>query len=77
MQGPAAGVYFTRYSENTAAWTARAGLAEGRPVVVIADPALGREYVVRLEWRGDQIAAIHDYRYAPYVAELVTLEALG
>jgi len=32
--------------------------------------------VVLLEWRTGQIAVIHDYRFAPYVVEALTIEEL-
>jgi hypothetical protein len=34
------------------------------------------DYVVLIEWRGGEIAVIHDYRFATYLAEALTLEAL-
>jgi RNA polymerase sigma-70 factor (ECF subfamily) len=75
LVGPEVGVYFTRYSENPQ-FHVRLCLAEGRPALAISDPKLAGDYVVLLEWRGGEIAVIRDYRYAPYVAEALTLEPL-
>ncbi|HEY2708934.1 MAG TPA: sigma-70 family RNA polymerase sigma factor [Caulobacteraceae bacterium] len=69
------GVYFTRYSENPS-FSVRLCLAEGRPALLVSDPVNGADYVVLLEWRGEHITAVRDYRYAPYVAEAVRVEAL-
>jgi len=49
-------VYFTRYQENPN-WRLSLALAE-----------LG-DYVALIAWRGDRIAAIRDFRYAPYLKE--------
>ena len=75
LYGPQVGLYFTHYGENPD-WHVSLCLAEGLPALVISDPKAAGDYVVRLEWRAGQIAAIHDYRFAPYVTEAVTLEAL-
>jgi RNA polymerase sigma-70 factor (ECF subfamily) len=64
-------VYFTRY-ESKADWHFKAGMAEGRPALLVnnpADPLAPPTYVVLLDWAGGKIARIRDYRFAPYVAE--------
>lgn len=64
-------VYFTRYSES-ANWHFAPGLAEGRPALLVsdpADPAGAVTYVVLLDWRDGQITFIRDFRYAPYVTD--------
>jgi RNA polymerase sigma-70 factor, ECF subfamily len=69
------GVYFTRY-ESAADWQFSAGTAEGRPALLVRDPAdlAGPvRYVVLLEWREGAIAAIRDFRFAPYVMEALAL----
>jgi RNA polymerase sigma-70 factor (ECF subfamily) len=60
-------VYFTRYDQNPN-WRASLGLAEGRPALLVSDTELG-DYVVLLSWRGEQITAIRDFRYAPYAMQ--------
>jgi len=63
-------IYFTRYSELSD-YRASLVLAEGMPVLFI--DALGEEgrvrYVVRMDWRNGEIAAIRDFRYASYVMD--------
>src|ERR1700722_18368570 len=59
-------VYFTRYSE-TADWNFAAGLAEGRPALLVSNPAdtAGTvNYVVLLEWTAGRITGIRDFHYA-------------
>jgi RNA polymerase sigma-70 factor (ECF subfamily) len=75
LAGRDVGFYFTHYSENPHCQV-RLCLAEGRPALAISDPALPRDYVVLIEWRGSEIAVIRDYRFAPYVAEALTIEPL-
>jgi RNA polymerase sigma-70 factor (ECF subfamily) len=68
-------VYFTRY-DATSGWRFEPGLAEGRPALLVsdpADPAAAVRYVVLLDWRGGEITAIRDYLYAPYVVESVAV----
>jgi RNA polymerase sigma-70 factor (ECF subfamily) len=73
-------VYFTRY-ESSADWRFTAGMAEGRPALLVHDPAASPArpaYVVLLDWVDGEIAAIRDFRFAPYVAEaLVVTNADG
>lgn len=64
-------VYFSRYAES-ADWHFSPGLAEGRPALLVRDPADPPEivgYVVLLDWVGGQITAIRDFRYARHVME--------
>lgn len=68
-------VYFTRYEENLTYQTSPC-LADGRPALRFTDPANGADYVVLLEWRSGRIAGIRDYRYAPYVAEGLSMSPL-
>jgi RNA polymerase sigma-70 factor (ECF subfamily) len=75
LAGREVGLYFTHYGENPQ-WHVRLCLAEGRPALAISDPNLASEYVVLIEWRAGQIAAIRDYRFAPYIAETLKLEHL-
>jgi RNA polymerase sigma-70 factor (ECF subfamily) len=64
---PRVSVYFTRYAENPN-WRLSLCRAEGRPALLFSDTELG-DYVVLLAWRGEQIEAIRDFRYAPYAME--------
>ncbi|MDB5705115.1 MAG: polymerase subunit sigma-70 [Sphingomonas bacterium] len=64
-------VYFTHYAEY-AAWRLTVGTAEGRPALLVhrhgaeqAQPS----YIILLEWRDGQIAAIRDFHFAPYVMD--------
>lgn len=69
------GVYFTRYSERSD-WHFHVGLAEGLPALLVRNPADqgGRiENVVLLDWSGEQIAAIRDFFYAPYVMDSLSI----
>jgi RNA polymerase sigma-70 factor, ECF subfamily len=46
-------------------------------VLLVRDPTVaanGVAYVIVLDWVGDEIAAIRDFRYAPYVIEGLTIE---
>jgi RNA polymerase sigma-70 factor (ECF subfamily) len=67
---PDVSVYFTRYSELPD-YRVSLALAEGVPVLLI--DALGEEgrvrYVVHMDWRNGEIAAIRDFRYASYIMD--------
>jgi RNA polymerase sigma-70 factor (ECF subfamily) len=68
--------YFTHYSENPACRVATC-LADGRLALAINDPnAEPENYIVILDWDGDHIARIRDFRYAPYVMEAIAITAL-
>jgi RNA polymerase sigma-70 factor (ECF subfamily) len=71
-------VYFSRYGE-VSDWRFAPGLAEGRPVLLVSDPAdpagtIG--YVVVLSWAEGRIASIRDFRFAPYVMESLAVSRL-
>ena len=71
-------VYFGRYDE-VSDWRLSPGLAEGRPALLVSDPAdaagaIG--YVVLLDWVDGRIAAIRDFRYATYVTESLAISRL-
>lgn len=65
------GRYFTRYAEETR-WRFAFGAIEGRPAMLVFDGAspLPAHFVL-LDWREDEIAAIRDFLFAPYVLEAV------
>jgi RNA polymerase sigma-70 factor (ECF subfamily) len=66
-------LYFTRYEENPG-YRASLCLAEGRPALRFTDPEIDADYIVLLDWRDERIAAIRDFRYAPYAAEGLVVE---
>jgi RNA polymerase sigma-70 factor (ECF subfamily) len=71
-------VYFTRYAQGSD-WHFSPGLAEGRPALLVSDPANpggAITYVVLLAWADGRIAAIRDFRYAAYVTESMTVARL-
>jgi len=61
-------MFFTIYDKFDGVWLAPAWL-EGREVIAVfkdrADPK--PSYMMWLEWHGDRISFIHDYRYVRYV----------
>jgi RNA polymerase sigma-70 factor, ECF subfamily len=74
------GNYFTRYAQ-VEDWLFVLGLVDGRPAVLVRDPANNPEaqpsYFVLLEWEGDRLVNIRDFRFALYAidgAELAMLD---
>ena len=69
-------MFFTLYAKIDGVSLVPAWL-EGREVVAVfenrADPK--PSYIMRLEWHGDQINFIHDYRYVTTAAELTLTTA--
>lgn len=64
-------VYFNRYGDRTD-WVFTAGLAEGRPALLVsnpADPSGAIDYVVLLAWTNGHVSGIRDFRYAKYVMD--------
>jgi RNA polymerase sigma-70 factor, ECF subfamily len=69
------GRYFENY-QRQADWRCIVGLADGRPAVLVCDPDHPADppvYFVLLDWAGDRISRIRDYRYARHVAAEATL----
>ncbi|MBD9637678.1 sigma-70 family RNA polymerase sigma factor [Ensifer sp. ENS07] len=65
--------YFTGYAQETK-WRFALGAIEGRPAMLVFDSAGPMEkpaHFVVLDWRRDEIAAIRDFLFAPYVLETV------
>jgi len=63
--------YFGNY-ERATHWHFVPGFVEGRPAVLVydpANPARPPSYFVLLEWRDDRLATIRDFLYAPYVMD--------
>jgi RNA polymerase sigma-70 factor, ECF subfamily len=70
--------YFGRYGESLD-WKFAPGLAEGRPALLVSNPAdtsEAVEYVVLLDWVNDRIRGIRDFRYAKYVTDGLTFTRL-
>ncbi len=66
--------YFGNYAkEDTRVAVAR---AEGRDLLAVYRPASQTEptYVIALEWEGEQVRLIRDYRYIPYLMNELMLE---
>jgi RNA polymerase sigma-70 factor (ECF subfamily) len=71
--------YFGNYS-RIQDWHFVPALVEGRPAALVRDPrpqASAAPYFVLLQWAGEQVASIRDFRHAPYVMEGVELVELG
>ena len=71
-----AGRYFTNYSQSRD-WQLVPGLVERRPAVLVHDPddpGGAPLYFILLDWTGERLLKVRDFRYARYVtdgAELV------
>jgi RNA polymerase sigma-70 factor (ECF subfamily) len=73
------GNYFGNYS-RIADWRLVPGLVDGRPAALVFDPgdSSGRPtYFVLLEWGGDGLVNIRDFRFARYAIEGAELLVLG
>jgi RNA polymerase sigma-70 factor (ECF subfamily) len=63
--------YFGNYSKAHD-WRLVPGLVEGRPAILVFDPGSASpdpKYFMLLQWDGDKVAAIRDFRHASYVTE--------
>jgi len=68
-------VYFTRY-DSASDWRFSVGLAENRLALLARDPqdpSGAVTHVVLLDWAGDRITRIRDFKYAPYLMEGLTV----
>jgi RNA polymerase sigma factor (sigma-70 family) len=66
--------YFGNYAkEDTRVAVAR---AEGRDLLAVYRPASSPQptYVIALEWEGEQVRLIRDYRYVPYLVNELSLD---
>ncbi|HZS39138.1 MAG TPA: sigma-70 family RNA polymerase sigma factor [Polyangia bacterium] len=74
-RGPAVGEYFARYADLRDLRLVP-GTLDGRPALALYAPRSSRHpsSFVLLEWRGDRVALIRDFRYVPYIADEVMLE---
>lgn len=64
--------YFTRYAQETK-WRFAFGAVEGRPAMLVFDSSAMQQpaHFVLVDWRNDEIEAIHDFLFAPYALESV------
>jgi RNA polymerase sigma-70 factor, ECF subfamily len=72
-RGAAAAEYYVRYAEMAPREELRAevGWVDGRPVIAMFRPASRAtpSYFVLIEWDGEQVTLIRDFRYVPYIAD--------
>jgi RNA polymerase sigma factor (sigma-70 family) len=68
--GRQVGQYFGRYAQETDLRLVP-GLLEGRPALAMHAPAASSEprYFILLEWRGDQVVLIRDFKYVSYISQ--------
>ncbi|MBL8947307.1 MAG: sigma-70 family RNA polymerase sigma factor [Myxococcales bacterium] len=70
-QGKSVGGYFARYAQDPDV-TLRLGRCEGREVLgVFRSGGASPEYIIVLESEGGRVSFIRDFRYVPYMAELL------
>ena len=75
-QGKAVGQYFGRYAQERELRFVL-GSAEGRDVIgVFRGDGARPAYVILVDFDGDQVSLIRDYRYIPYVAAELPFETL-
>ncbi len=63
--------YFGNYSK-VGDWHLVPGLLEGHPAILVFDPnqpGSAPKYFVLLQWSGDKVAEIRDFRHAPYIID--------
>ena len=66
-----AGNYFQNY-QRIEDWSLKLGTVENRPAIIVFDSpenALRPAYFMLLEWAGERVSQIRDYRYARHVME--------
>jgi RNA polymerase sigma-70 factor, ECF subfamily len=69
--GREVGKYFHNYG-LAKDWHFVPALADGRPALLVrdpGDPSGATQYFVLLQWAGDRLMNIRDFRYARYVTE--------
>lgn len=77
-RGGAVGEYFSRYADLRD-FRVVPGLLEDptgeRPALGVHSPRDSEQpsYLVLIQWRGDQVAVIRDFRYVPYIADEIRL----
>jgi len=73
-----AGTYFANYAA-TRDWQLRPGLVEGRPALLVSDPAAPERtaYFILVEWRDGVVVSARDFRHARYVMDGADVQALA
>jgi RNA polymerase sigma-70 factor (ECF subfamily) len=72
------GRYFSNY-DKVSDWHFVSGFVDGQPALLVRDPADASappRYFVLLQWAGDTILNIRDFRHAPYAIEGAELTIL-
>jgi RNA polymerase sigma-70 factor, ECF subfamily len=74
-RGRAVGEYFARYADLRDLRVVPGRLDDGRPALGIYSPRSSEHPTtfVLIEWRGDRLSLIRDFRYVPYIADEVLL----
>lgn len=73
-RGAAVQEYFSRYSGHPEARLA-VGTVEGRPCLLfMAHEGAPPSYFILLEWQGERVSFIRDFRYVPYIAAELALQ---
>ncbi len=70
--------YFGNYAGQPD-WHLVPGLVDGRPAILVFDPqqaGQGPRYFIVIDWSGDEIASIRDFRYARYAIAEADVEPL-
>jgi RNA polymerase sigma-70 factor (ECF subfamily) len=73
------GEYYTAYAAAKQ-WAYSAGLADGRPAMVVYDRDVSLEtpaYFVALDFVGDRVVSVHDFLYARYAMDGIDLSLLS
>jgi RNA polymerase sigma-70 factor, ECF subfamily len=75
--GKQVGQYYGRYASETDLRVVPI-LLEGRPALAVHAPASAAapKYFILIEWTGDRVAGIQDFRYVPYIAEGASFRGL-
>ena len=76
--GKVAAQYFTKYAEVMDVEDLRTDVVvvEGRAMLAVyLAPSVGvPAYFVGIEWRGERVALVRDYRYSPYIVREAVVE---
>jgi RNA polymerase sigma-70 factor (ECF subfamily) len=71
-----ASTYFGNY-DRLGDWTLSLGFVDGRPAILIRNPQAGdavRGFML-IDWRGEEVVRIRDFRHAPYCLENAEIRA--
>jgi RNA polymerase sigma-70 factor, ECF subfamily len=70
------GEYYGRYAAAAQQWAYAAGVVDGRPAMLVFDRNVSLDtpaYFVALTFKGERVAAIHDFLFARYAMDGVDL----